>query len=91
MAIEDAVVLARTLVEQGSLEEALCAYEEARVSRTKMITNLSRLWGHVGLWSAAPSMWLRDSLYRATPDKVFARILTEQYSYDPGHLPRATT
>ena len=87
MAIEDAVVLARVLVEHRDLEKALCAYEKERVSRARLITVTSRVWGHVGLWSAAPLVRLRDGFFRITPDRVFRRTLLQQYSYDPGQLP----
>jgi 2-polyprenyl-6-methoxyphenol hydroxylase-like FAD-dependent oxidoreductase len=86
MAIEDAVVLARSLSQHSELKGAFLAYEEARLSRTKMITNLSKVWGHVCLWRAAPLAWLRDRFYQLTPDAVFLKILREQYSYDPGGL-----
>jgi 2-polyprenyl-6-methoxyphenol hydroxylase-like FAD-dependent oxidoreductase len=86
MAIEDAVVLARSLSQHSELKDAFLAYEEARLSRTKMITKLSKVWGHVGLWRAGPLSWLRDRFYQMTPDAVFLKILRDQYSYDPGGL-----
>ena len=85
MAIEDAVVLARALQDYKELEQALSVYEAARLARTKWITKLSRIWGRVGLWRAAPLTWLRDRFYQMTPDAIFLKILRSQYSYDPGH------
>jgi 2-polyprenyl-6-methoxyphenol hydroxylase-like FAD-dependent oxidoreductase len=86
MAIEDSVVLARSLTSSDSLEKSFRAYEQARVSRTSMITRLSKIWGHVGLWDSQGLMWFRDAFYGLTPDAVFARILQDQYSYHPGAL-----
>jgi hypothetical protein len=72
--------------QHSELKDAFLAYEQARLSRTKMITRLSKVWGHVGLWRAAPLAWLRDRFYQVTPDAIFLKILRDQYSYDPGGL-----
>jgi 2-polyprenyl-6-methoxyphenol hydroxylase-like FAD-dependent oxidoreductase len=87
LAIEDAVVLARAIVRCGDHERAFAHYHRARARRTARITRLSRVWGRMGLWEAAPLVWLRDRLYRSTPRSWFGRGMRDQYGYDAGALP----
>jgi len=86
LAIEDAVVLARSIAESGDPETAFSRYHRSRSRRTARITRLSRLWGGIGLWSAAPLVRLRDLAYRATPGAAFEWGMRDQYGYDPGTL-----
>lgn len=51
MAIEDAMVLARMLVQHRAHEQAFAAYEAERQARTARIVRLSRWFGQVGQWS----------------------------------------
>jgi 2-polyprenyl-6-methoxyphenol hydroxylase-like FAD-dependent oxidoreductase len=86
LAIEDAVVLARTIGQASDWESALAHYHRQRGPRTARITRLSRWWGRSGLWKAAPLVWLRDQAYRSTPASWFERGMRDQYGYDPGAL-----
>jgi 2-polyprenyl-6-methoxyphenol hydroxylase-like FAD-dependent oxidoreductase len=89
LALEDAVVLARAIARSDDWESALTHYHRARAARTARITRLSRLWGRTGLWRTAPLVWLRDQVYRHTPDPWFEWGMREQYGYDAGGLPAA--
>jgi 2-polyprenyl-6-methoxyphenol hydroxylase-like FAD-dependent oxidoreductase len=88
LAIEDAVVLARTIDAASDWESALARYHRARGARTARITRLSRWWGRSGLWTAAPLVWLRDQAYRSTPTAWFEWGMRDQYGYDAGALER---
>jgi 2-polyprenyl-6-methoxyphenol hydroxylase-like FAD-dependent oxidoreductase len=87
MALEDAVVLARSIALASTAEEAFCGFERERAGRTARITRLSRLWGRVGLWRSAPAERLRNAVYRLTPAGMLEEILRRDYDYDPGTLP----
>jgi len=86
MAIEDAVVLARSIVAGADIEAALTRFHHIRSRRTASIIRMSRIWGRVGLWRSALLVALRDGLFRYTPDRWFERAATDQYAYDPGSL-----
>jgi len=88
LAIEDAVVLARTIARSSEHESALAQYYRVRASRTARITRLSHWWGRSGLWRAAPLVWLRDHAYRSTPRSWFDWGMRDQYDYDAGALTR---
>jgi 2-polyprenyl-6-methoxyphenol hydroxylase-like FAD-dependent oxidoreductase len=86
MAIEDAVVLARSIAEHPDARRAFIRYERARSRRTASLVRLSRLWGHVGLWKDPRLMALRDAFFRFFPRAGFERVLRQQYDYRPGLL-----
>ncbi len=89
MAIEDAVVLARSIVAATDIETALTRFHAVRSRRTASIIRMSRVWGRMGLWRSAPLLSLRDALFRYIPDRWFERGATDQYGYDPGPLVRS--
>ncbi len=86
LALEDAVVLARTIRQSADCEGAFAYYHRVRGPRTARITRLSRWWGRSGLWKAAPLVWLRDQGYRSTPRSWFDWGMRDQYGYDAGAL-----
>jgi 2-polyprenyl-6-methoxyphenol hydroxylase-like FAD-dependent oxidoreductase len=86
LAIEDAVVLARTIAAGDDWESAFARYHRARGRRTARITRLSRWWGATGLWTAPPLVRLRDGAYRVAPGALFEAGLRDQYGYDAGDL-----
>jgi 2-polyprenyl-6-methoxyphenol hydroxylase-like FAD-dependent oxidoreductase len=49
MAIEDAIVLARAIVEARGCEAAFTRFHSSRARRTASTVRLSRWWGRVGL------------------------------------------
>lgn len=74
-AIEDAVVLADALSSQGSIQMALRAYDVRRVRRANSVALAARRFGAVAQWSHPVAAWLRNTLMRATPDRVAHRQL----------------
>ncbi len=86
MAIEDAIVLARAIVEAGDLDEAFARFHRQRARRTAQIVRLSRWWGRVGLWKHPALTALRDGVIRYGPEGWMERAGAAQYRYDPGGL-----
>jgi 2-polyprenyl-6-methoxyphenol hydroxylase-like FAD-dependent oxidoreductase len=81
-AIEDATVLARALRSAASVEAALRAYEDERIARANMITELSRRLGIMGNWTHPAACWLRDTLAAATPRWARMRMLRPIIGYE---------
>jgi 2-polyprenyl-6-methoxyphenol hydroxylase-like FAD-dependent oxidoreductase len=86
LAIEDAVVLARSIARHPDCESAFSHYYRRRARRTTRITRLSRWWGKVGLWKARPLVRMRDGAYRAAPRAWLEWGMRDQYDYDVGAL-----
>jgi 2-polyprenyl-6-methoxyphenol hydroxylase-like FAD-dependent oxidoreductase len=89
MAIEDAIVLARAIVEEPDCEAAFTRFHRSRARRTASTVRLSRWWGRVGLWKHPVMVALRNGVMRYGPDGWMERGGTAQYCYDPGVLPTA--
>jgi 2-polyprenyl-6-methoxyphenol hydroxylase-like FAD-dependent oxidoreductase len=90
MAIEDAVVLARSLVRADTLPSAFAAFHAERASRCARTIRLSRLWGDVGLWRHPLATAARDAAFRLTGFGFLERSALDQYVYDPGPLEAGT-
>ncbi|MFN8494803.1 MAG: FAD-dependent monooxygenase [Caldilineaceae bacterium] len=73
-ALEDAVVLARCLHNQGDAVAALRAYEAQRIPRTSFIVRQSRRVGAIGQWRQPGAVWVRNFLVK----NILARIQTQQ-------------
>ncbi len=86
MAIEDAVVLARSLHRADTAGEAFAAFHGDRARRTARTVHMSRLWGAVGQWRSPLSTRLRDAAFRLAPGSWLERGARDQYAYDPGPL-----
>lgn len=86
MAIEDAVVLARSIVRAATLEEAFIAFRAERARRTARTVRMSRLWGAAGLWRHPLLRAMRDASFRYAPSSWLERAARDQYVYDPGPL-----
>ena len=69
-AIEDAVVLARSLNEEGDIEAALRLYEERRADRVAYVVRQSRRLGRVGQLENPLLRQLRDATLRTIPKRV---------------------
>ncbi len=87
MAIEDAIVLARSVVEARDCEDAFTRFHEHRSRRTAQLVRMSRWWGRVGLWKHPVLVALRDGVMRYGPPGWMERGAVAQYGYDPGGLP----
>jgi len=88
MAIEDAVVLARSLKDADSVADAFAAYERARVSRTAAVVNVSRRFGQIGQFRNPVAIWLRNLMIRMTPERITKGQLMKQAAFSlPGKAP----
>jgi 2-polyprenyl-6-methoxyphenol hydroxylase-like FAD-dependent oxidoreductase len=70
LAIEDAVILANTIEDSHSVENAFRVFEKKRIQRTTTIVNGSWRLGRVAQWENPFLMKLRDTLLRLTPSSV---------------------
>jgi 2-polyprenyl-6-methoxyphenol hydroxylase-like FAD-dependent oxidoreductase len=86
LAIEDGLVLARSIRDAGGAEEAFTRFHRERARRAARTVRLSRLWGEAGQWTSPALVWGRDTALRLTPSAVFQRQAAAQYRYLPGPL-----
>jgi 2-polyprenyl-6-methoxyphenol hydroxylase-like FAD-dependent oxidoreductase len=76
-AIEDAVVLARSLREQGDVPSRLRAYEQRRIPRTSKFVKQSRMIGSLGRWRNPIACAIRDQAMRRGGKQAYARAAKE--------------
>ena len=81
-AVEDAVVLARSLGDRGATAEGLRSYERVRSKRVAMVVRRSRRVGMVGQAKNPAICWLRDRALRMIPPKAQLRQLEEIVGYE---------
>lgn len=70
MAIEDAAILANTLANSPSVEEAFLTFERKRIKRTTTIVKNSWQLGRVAQWRNPLLITFRNILLRLTPPSV---------------------
>ena len=87
MAIEDAMVLARCLHENGADEQALRRYETLRYKRTTKITRYSRIYGSIGQWNNVWARALRTSMLSLVPESIAQRLMQIVFDYDACNEP----
>jgi 2-polyprenyl-6-methoxyphenol hydroxylase-like FAD-dependent oxidoreductase len=81
MALEDALVLAKSINSETSLRSALRRYESRRINRTRHIQQRSLLMGQIGQWQNPIFVTGRHIVTRILPAKIFERNLRRVYSY----------
>jgi 2-polyprenyl-6-methoxyphenol hydroxylase-like FAD-dependent oxidoreductase len=81
MAIEDALVLAKCLDSESSIEKALALYEKRRRVRTKHIQQRSRRMGQIAQWENSLIVAGREFITNILPAKIFEFNLRRTYSY----------
>ncbi|HEX3772808.1 MAG TPA: FAD-dependent monooxygenase [Polyangiaceae bacterium] len=86
MAIDDAIVLARALRDENSVEAAFDRYRRERLSRTRKIVERSWSFGRMCCWDSAVAVRLREALLRATPRRVMRDALRWQILEGVGAL-----
>jgi 2-polyprenyl-6-methoxyphenol hydroxylase-like FAD-dependent oxidoreductase len=86
MAIEDAMILARSFEKYGAEERTLRRYEEFRRSRTKDVTRYSRLYGAIGQWQNIFARGLRKSALSLVPENLARRLMQIVFDYDAGEV-----
>jgi 2-polyprenyl-6-methoxyphenol hydroxylase-like FAD-dependent oxidoreductase len=81
MALEDALVLAKSFTQEASPELALRRYESLRRERTRHVQQRSLLMGHIGQWENLLFAAGRQVMTGILPAKIFERNLRKVYSY----------
>jgi 2-polyprenyl-6-methoxyphenol hydroxylase-like FAD-dependent oxidoreductase len=76
-AIEDAVVLGKSVREHDDVVTALRTYEERRIPRSSRFVRQSRLIGSIGCWKNPLACGARDQLLRAAGKRGFRRAAKE--------------
>ncbi len=82
MAIEDAAVLARCLVQTDDVPAALRAFEARRYRRTAWITRESLRYGRVAQWQHATAVRLRDAVFRLAPPAVTRATFQRMFAFE---------
>jgi 2-polyprenyl-6-methoxyphenol hydroxylase-like FAD-dependent oxidoreductase len=81
MALEDALVLAKSIKNETSVQETLRRYELRRIRRTRHIQQRSLLMGYIGQWQHPIFVTGRHIVTRMLPARIFERNLRKVYSY----------
>jgi 2-polyprenyl-6-methoxyphenol hydroxylase-like FAD-dependent oxidoreductase len=82
MALEDALMLAKCVRQEASVEAALRRYESPRRERTRHIQQRSLLMGHIGQWENRLVVAGRKAVTSWLPARLFQRNLKRVYSYE---------
>ncbi len=83
-AIEDAVVLGKSLGKAGSLAAALATYERTRIPRANGIVETSWSFGRMGQLENRAAVFLRDAAMRLLPSSVQAKQLKKVMRFETG-------
>jgi 2-polyprenyl-6-methoxyphenol hydroxylase-like FAD-dependent oxidoreductase len=81
MALEDALVLAKSFCREASVESALRRYEALRRTRTRHVQQRSLLMGRIGQWENRHVTGGRQLVASVLPARIFERNLSRVYSY----------
>ena len=81
MALEDALVLAKSFCREASPASALRRYESMRRRRTGHVQQRSLLMGQIGQWENRLVAGGRQIVTRMLPHEIFERNLRRVYSY----------
>jgi 2-polyprenyl-6-methoxyphenol hydroxylase-like FAD-dependent oxidoreductase len=82
MALEDAMVLAKTISSERSIESALNRYQSLRRRRTRHVQKRSLLMGHIGQWQNRTAVSSRRLVTSFLPGALFEHNLRRIYSYE---------
>ncbi len=82
MALEDALVLAKCIASERSIQPALHRYESLRRRRTRHVQQRSLLMGHIGQWQNCVAVAGRRVVTRFLPATLFEHNLRRVYSYE---------
>jgi 2-polyprenyl-6-methoxyphenol hydroxylase-like FAD-dependent oxidoreductase len=81
MALEDALVLAKSFGKEASPESALRRNESLRRGRTRHVQQRSLLMGQIGQWENRLVAGGRQMVTSILPHEIFERNLRRVYSY----------
>ena len=82
MALEDALVLAKCIASERSIQPALQRYEALRRRRTRHVQQRSLLMGNIGQWQNRAAVAGRRVVTRFLPATLFEHNLRRVYSYE---------
>ena len=82
MAVEDALVLAKCLEQEATIEAAFQRYESRRKARTRHIQQRSLLMGFIGQWESGFFTGARELVTGLLPASLFEHNLRRVYSYE---------
>ena len=82
MALEDALVLAKSLAGSAGIEAGLRRYESIRRRRTSHVQRRSRLMGRIGQWENGVVVAGRGVVTNLLPARWFAHNLRRLYAYE---------
>ena len=82
MALEDALVLAKCVARERSIQSALRRYESLRRRRTRHVQQRSLLMGNIGQWQNRVAVAGRRVVTRFLPASLFEHNLRRVYSYE---------
>jgi 2-polyprenyl-6-methoxyphenol hydroxylase-like FAD-dependent oxidoreductase len=82
MALEDALVLAKSVARSPSIEEAFDRYESLRRPRTRHIQQRSLAMGRIGQWENRAFVAGRRAVTSLLPAALFEHNLRRVYSYE---------
>lgn len=81
MAIEDALVVTKCLLEKSNPADAFRQYESLRFARTKMIVEESLSSGQIALLENRAAMTLRNTLMKLLPTQLFENKIKAIHAY----------
>lgn len=81
-ALEDALILARSLRDAQNLEHAFEVYQHKRLARANMVVVKSHQMGSVAQWEHPLACWLRDALLALTPPHMLLKQFKPVASYN---------
>jgi 2-polyprenyl-6-methoxyphenol hydroxylase-like FAD-dependent oxidoreductase len=81
MALEDALVIAKCISSESSIQCALRRYESLRRRRTGHIQQRSLMMGHIGQWQNRTMVAGRRVVTSLLPAALFEHNLRRVYSY----------
>jgi 2-polyprenyl-6-methoxyphenol hydroxylase-like FAD-dependent oxidoreductase len=81
MALEDALVLAKSFSKEATPELALRRYESMRRRRTRHVQQRSLLMGNIGQWENRVIAGGRQAVTSVLPARIFEHNLRKIYSY----------
>lgn len=86
MAIDDGIVLARSLARAATPEEAFRLYESQRMARTAKIVERSWRFGQLARWERQGLVRLKEAMARCTPSAMLRAELRSQILESVGRL-----
>ena len=88
MALEDAFVLTRSLIEESTIGKAFKSYEKQRIKHSSQVVMNSWRYGQLATWKNSLTVKLRE-LFMLSTNRIAMKRMREMIDYDAGHLPQS--